>query len=136
MSRASLSGAWSGAYRYPRDAFPETVFEARIEEGEAGFEGVTSEPNIIRQGRESVLTATISGLRIGRDVAFTKYMDGSGGMKHAIQYRGLADADLTRIEGAWVIPGDWSGTFFMTRVDDGENIAQSAKAEETVSNSR
>lgn len=74
-----------------------------------------------------VVTADIEGVRTGSSVSFTKFMNGSGGMNHAIRYEGALDADFNRIEGKWSIPGDWSGTFFMTRDDLGAD----AEAEET-----
>jgi hypothetical protein len=118
---AGLSGAWSGAYRYPADIAPETVFEARIEERDGALQGTTQEPDILNGG--GVVTADIEGMRHGDAVSFVKYMDGSGGMSHAIQYEGRVNGDFTRIEGVWSIPGDWSGTFFMQREDAGAEEA-------------
>lgn len=123
----SLTGAWSGAYRYPRDSYPETVFEATIEESGGAFSGSTLEPNILRPWLGAgPVTALIEGTRTGSDLNFVKFMDGSGGMDHAIRYSGAVNADFTRIEGAWSIAGDWSGTFFMERSDLGaeEAVAQ------------
>jgi hypothetical protein len=129
MSRSSLTGSWSGAYRYPRGILPETVFSAVIEERDGALVGSTQEPNVLRRTPGAVITADIDGVRRGLDVTFTKYMDGSGGMRHAIRYGGTADAKLTRIDGTWTIPGDWSGTFFMTRDDNGEEAEAKAAAE-------
>lgn len=47
-------------------------------------------------------------------------------MSHAIRYQGTANAALTRVDGVWSIPRDISGTFFMTRDDEGAE----AQAEE------
>jgi len=124
-AQVSLTGAWSGAYRYPGDRFPETVFEAVIEERGGAFTGSTKEPNILRPWLDAVITADIDGHRSGQNVSFTKIMDGSGGMRHAIIYEGLADAELTRIEGRWSIPREWSGSFFMVR--DSRAAAKAAK---------
>jgi hypothetical protein len=110
-----MTGTWSGAYRYPGDVLPETVFEAVIEERDGAFTGSTTEPNILRPWLGGVVTADIDGHREGQTVRFTKFMDGSGEMDHAVLYEGQADADLTRIEGGWRIPGEWSGGFFMVR---------------------
>lgn len=126
---SSLTGAWSGAFRYPGDALPETVFEAWIEETGGVFTGGTREPNLLGLGVESVVTADIDGVREGRRVRFTKFTDGSGDMRHAILYEGDVDADFSRIDGTWTIPGDWSGRFFMTRSDDGEAIAAELSTE-------
>lgn len=127
MRRASLTGSWSGAYRYPRDAMRETVFNAQIDEVSGAFVGSIQEPNLFLASVESVLTAEIEGVRVGNAVTFTKFYT-HGGIRHAVRYEGQANADLTRIEGRWSIPREWSGTFFMTRDDLGEE----AKAEEAV----
>lgn len=106
---------WSGAYRYPDDVAPETVFTAWIEEVSGAFTGRTEEPNLWRLGPESVVTADIDGARVGADVRFSKFMDGSGEQTHVILYEGQVDETLTYIAGIWTIPGDWSGSFFMAR---------------------
>lgn len=124
--RSSLSGAWSGAYRYPDDARPETVFNAQLEERDGAFTGSTQEPDLLQPG--GVVTADLDGTRIGLEVRFVKFADGSGGMHHAIIYEGRADEALTYIEGRWTIPGDWSGTFFMSRDDDGAEEAVEREA--------
>jgi hypothetical protein len=126
----SLTGAWSGAYRYPGDALPETVFNAQIEEVGGAFTGHTQEPNLLRVGPGAVVTAEIEGARDGDQVTFTKFMDGSGGMRHAIRYEGHLNAALTRINGRWIIPREWSGTFFMTRDDLGEEEKMASRTEE------
>lgn len=129
MRRSSLTGSWSGAYRYPDDAFPETVFSAGIWERDGAFTGRTQEPDILRPWTGGIVTAAIDGVRHGCEVNFIKCMDGSGGMRHEILYEGAADDSLNRIEGVWCIPGEWSGTFFMQRDDDGEEETAGLKAE-------
>jgi hypothetical protein len=129
--RASLSGAWSGAYRYPRDMQPEVVFNAQIEEVGGGFTGFLQEPNMHGYTPGNVVSSNIEGVRTGHAVEFTKFYDGSGGMAHAVRYEGRADANLTRIDGKWSIPGTWSGTFFMVRDDDGAE-AEAEEREEVV----
>jgi hypothetical protein len=119
----SLTGAWSGAYRYPGGRLPETVFNATIEEVDGAFTGSSVEPNLRQRSPDRVVTAEIEGVRRGQDVTFTKFMDGSGGMGHAIHYEGISDEALTHIKGSWLIPGQWSGTFFMSREDSGEEEA-------------
>lgn len=135
MSRrgyASLSGAWSGAFRYPRNAGPETVFNVQIVEIGSSISGTLQEPNVLRPGLGSVVTARIDGLREGSQVNFTKRYDGSGGMDHAVAYEGTVDGRLTRIDGRWIIPGVWSGTFLMTRDDDGAAEAIEREVEATI----
>jgi|GEM_PF-503758 len=124
--RSSLSGSWSGAYRYPGDAFPETVFNAQIDERGGAFVGATQEPNIADPWLNlTVLGAEIEGVRVGRKVTFTKFYNADASEGFAIRYEGEADEALSRIEGVWINP-EWSGTFFMVRDDDGA----AAEAEE------
>ncbi|MBC7768530.1 MAG: hypothetical protein H7124_07065 [Phycisphaerales bacterium] len=134
--RSSLTGSWSGAYRYPRDAGPETVFNVEIEEVGGAFTGAMQEPNVIRLAPGPVVTADIEGTRSGASVVFVKFYNGSGGMAHAIRYEGTVDEALTRIEGTWSIPRDWSGTFFMVRDDLGAEAQAEAKIEEPIEVSR
>lgn len=129
MRHSSLTGSWSGAYRFPGDALPETVFNVQIEDVGGAFTGSLQEPNILQRGPGGVVTADIDGVRTGQNVAFTKFYDGSGGMHHAVRYEGTADANLTRIDGTWRIPGDWSGTFFMVRDDFGAAANAEERAE-------
>lgn len=127
--RSTLTGSWSGAYRYPGDAFPETVFNAQIEERDGAFFGATQEPNFaVPQLDLSVLTADLEGVRIGRKVTFTKFYNVEASLDFAIRYEGEVDDALTRIEGVWINP-DWSGTFFMVRDDDGAAEVAEAAAE-------
>lgn len=109
--RDSLTGAWSGAYRYPRDAGRETVFNVQIVEVGGAFSGSLHEPNLSHPDFGPVVCADIEGVRSGAQVTFTKFYDGSGAMGHAVRYEGAANAALTRIDGAWTIPNVWSGTF-------------------------
>lgn len=126
--RSSLTGSWSGAYRYPGDAFPETVFNAHIEEADGAFVGNIEEPNLTHPWMAAVNTAEIEGIRIGAAVTFTKFYQ-KGAYEHAVRYEGQADATLMRIDGAWIIPGVWSGTFFMVRDDDGATAEAEEAAE-------
>jgi hypothetical protein len=127
--RSSLTGGWSGAYRYPGAAGRETVFNAQIQEESGAFVGTTQEPNEFADPMLSVLTADIEGVRDGRSVTFTKFYHHSG-IGHAIRYEGAVDDALMRIEGRWTVPGSWSGTFFMVRDDDGEAAEAEAEAAE------
>jgi hypothetical protein len=127
---SSLTGSWSGAFRYPGDAFPETVFNAHIEESCGAFFGTTLEPNVADPGLDvSVLRAEIEGVRTDLKVTFTKFYNAEASVDFAIRYAGEADEALTRITGIWINP-EWSGTFFMTRDDDGAEAQAEALAEE------
>lgn len=127
--RSSLTGSWSGAYRYPDDTLPETVFNALIEEAAGAFTGKIEEPNLTRAWAGPVNTAFIEGAREGAQLNFIKSYTGNGGMHHMVMYQGIADDDLTRIDGEWIVPGAWSGTFFMTRDDLGEEEAVELEVE-------
>ncbi|MGQ0660488.1 hypothetical protein [Sphingosinicella sp.] len=124
--RSSLTGSWSGAYRY---AFGhETVFNAQIEEVGGAFVGATQEPNEFLDSTTSVLNAEIEGVRNGSAVTFTKFYNHEG-IRHAVRYDGTVDESLLRIEGKWTIRKDTSGTFFMTRDDDGEAAETEERAD-------
>lgn len=127
--RSSLTGSWSGAYRYPNGGH-ETVFNAQIEETACAFTGATQEPNEFLNTTDSVLHGEIDGYREGGAVTFTKfYNHGEEGARHSIRYEGSVDANLSRIEGRWIVDRSWSGTFFMTRDDLGEEAAAEEAAE-------
>ena len=127
--RSTLTGSWSGAYRYPTDELSEVVFNAQIEERDGAFIGSVQEPNAHEPELEvSVLTADIEGTRNGLSIAFTKFYGAEAELDFAIRYEGEADEALTRIDGIWINP-DWSGTFFMTRDDLGEEEAVELKVE-------
>lgn len=134
--RSSLTGSWSGAFRYPGDAFPETVFNAQIEESNGAFVGATQEPNTADPDLDSsVLHADIEGVREGRTISFTKFYDEVASQGFAIRYEGEADEALTRIDGVWINP-EWSGPFFMTRDDLGEEAEAEERAEEPLDSRR
>ena len=82
--RASLTGAWSGAYRYPSGGH-ETVFSAQIEESGGAFVGATQEPNEFINSIDSVLHGEIDGQRSGNIVTFTKFYN--HGDEHANRNR-------------------------------------------------
>ncbi|MBK8544390.1 MAG: hypothetical protein IPL62_13090 [Caulobacteraceae bacterium] len=72
--RSSLTGSWSGAFRYPDDAFPETVFNAQIEENIAGaFVGSVQEPNMIRPHLSAIIDATLEGAAKARRSTSSKF---------------------------------------------------------------
>jgi hypothetical protein len=127
--RSSLTGSWSGAYRYAYGH--ETVFNAQIEEVGGAFVGSTQEPNDFLDSTESILNAEIEGVRSSSAVTFTKFYNHEG-IRHAIRYEGAIDDALLRIEGKWIIPNSASGTFFMTRDDEGEAAEAEERAEATI----
>lgn len=131
--RSSLTGSWSGAFRYPRDAFPETVFNAQIEENDAGaFTGSIQEANILRPHLGPVVTSAMQGAREGAALTYMKIYSGDGGMGHMVAYDGSVDDSFQRIEGVWNLPGSWSGTFWMVRDDLGEAAEADAAIEKPI----
>lgn len=127
--RSSLTGSWSGAYRYPNGGH-ETVFNAQIEETAGAFIGATQEPNDFLDTTDTILHGAIDGAREGSAVTFVKFYNHSqDGARHSIRYEGTVDANLSRIEGRWVVHSNWSGTFFMTRDDLGEAEAVEREVE-------
>jgi hypothetical protein len=127
--RASLTGSWSGAFRYPGDAFPETVFNAQIEESGGAFVGSTREPNTADPWLKArVLCADIEGVRSGLSITFTKFYDEDAALDFAIRYEGEADEALMRIDGIWINP-EWSGPFFMVRDDEAQANEATERAE-------
>lgn len=113
----SLSGLWTGVYRYA-SGFPAggpVPFNARLEESGEAISGQIDEPNTYAHPAAKRLYATLTGARAGLDLTFIKKMDGTGGVTHSIYYEGAADSGLTRIEGAWRVSERCSGTFSMER---------------------
>lgn len=127
--RSSLTGSWSGAYRYPTTALPEVVFNALIAEQNGAFVGTIQQPNIeLPHVNVSVLSADIEGTRSGLSVSFTKFYGPEAELNFAVRYEGQVNEALTRIEGIWMNP-TWHGSFFMTRDDDGSEEAAEREAE-------
>jgi hypothetical protein len=112
----SLTGAWSGVYRYPAGQPGDPVpFNARLEQNGDALTGQIDEPNTYAHPAAARLYATVAGVRNGLELSFVKQMDGTGGVTHSIFYEGTADSGLTRIDGIWRLSEGCSGTFFMER---------------------
>jgi hypothetical protein len=112
----SLSGVWSGAYSYAAvfDVTP-VPFNALIQENGGALTGDIDEPNTFADPTAPRLFASLTGARAGSEVAFAKKYNGAGGAAHVVRYHGVANPDLTRIEGRWTVGGARSGAFFMER---------------------
>jgi hypothetical protein len=113
----NLTGYWSGAYSYPTSGAPAVAFNATIEDRDGALVGEIDEPNTFADPAAARLFADLIGVRTGLQVRFVKSMDGTGGANHDIIYDGEASADFLRIDGTWSIPGNWSGGFWMARID-------------------
>lgn len=109
-----LSGAWSGVYRYPK-ALKPVSFSAVLTETGSWLVGTTQEVASASVSRGLNLTATLQGRRTGRDVTWLKTYDGEDPAYDAVRYQGIISADGTTINGIWIVPSNWSGTFTMTR---------------------
>ncbi len=112
----SLSGAWSGEYRYPsRYAMAPVSFVAElVEHGDGALTGHMDEPNTFGDSSTARLFASLSGSRTGSAVTFLKCYTGAGGVDHTVAYEGTANAQFTEITGRWAV--NWfSGSFVMTR---------------------
>jgi hypothetical protein len=114
---SNLTGYWAGAYIYPLSGAPAVAFNATIEDRDGALVGEIDEPNTFADPATARLFADLIGTRAGLQVRFVKSMDGTGGANHDIVYDGAASADFMRIDGTWSIPGNWSGGFWMARLD-------------------
>jgi hypothetical protein len=114
---AGMAGEWKGKYFYPEDKSPPVEFTLNLVAKEDGkFTGTSREPKTFGKKKATHLTATIDGqLSSDRKFTFTKQMDGSGGVTHAIEYSGEVAEDGNSAEGTWSIKGSWSGKFEMKR---------------------
>jgi hypothetical protein len=110
----SFNGIWHGLYSYPR-YFEPVYFVATLVSFGSGFSGTTHEALIGARGAPLKAFATVDGAREGDYVSFLKSYDGSGGMRHSVNYGGTLRADENEIDGAWSIAGSWSGRFLMIR---------------------
>ena len=119
MSRdaASMTGLWHGLYSYPAVLRPVFFVATLISHG-SGFSGRIQEAARGTEGAPLVLGATVVGRAAAGTVEFTKSYEGA--WHHAVLYAGRLSADRTEIEGAWTIPGVWSGRFLMMRGERAE----------------
>lgn len=112
-STADLSGDWSGIFNYPTD-LPATAFLAHLVDSSGAICGTVDEPNIWVAGRAAI-GAVVDGRREGSGVRFVKYYEDPDGGYDVVHYDGQIDEAGDEISGRWDIPGEWSGTFIMTR---------------------
>lgn len=108
----NLTGTWTGSFTYP-DCLHPIPFSAEIREFDGQFSGVTSEPHEWDVGEEA--HGTISGNRSETHVQFTKLYIHQEDYPDPVFYYGSLDDDCCEIAGEWDIPGEWSGSFVMTR---------------------
>ncbi|MFL4468767.1 hypothetical protein ACERZ8_02340 [Tateyamaria armeniaca] len=116
----SLSGAWTGVYDYDNPGQDAVSFVATLTDIAGVIWGETSEPNSFSPIPDKDLVASISGLRTGREVTFSKeYQASVQGGEEVVFYAGQVSEDGQRIKGTWRIqfPFEVGGPFVMDRAD-------------------
>jgi hypothetical protein len=122
MSNAQdLSGRWSGIYNYPA-LFPPNTFEAEIRDEGGVITGLITQPREFFEGPGAPQQAVIEGRHDGGELSFVKFYDDLN--RPTPHYRGTVQPGGDEIEGEWMIPGDWSGTFLMIRAAKAEQAAE------------
>ena len=124
-----LSGRWTGLYTYPLGR-PPTPFEAELRESSGCLTGTTTEIGETSGSLGRMLHAVIDGRRDGSSVRFLKMYDGSSHDHDVVHYEGALQPGGDEIDGRWVIPGIWSGTFLMIRASGAEEAAERRVSEE------
>lgn len=113
-----LTGLWSGEYWHAENGQPPAAFSAWLVQSGSQLAGTTLE---IVDSRERA--AILDGGVAGAEVTFTKTYDPkTPPLDHPIGYSGFSDAEMTRIDGSWIIrtrQGAQTGGFFMERVSRG-----------------
>jgi len=121
-----LTGIWNGLYTYPDGR--STSFVATLIETGGTLSGTTHEPSTRATRSGATLFASLSGLRRGSAVSFTKTYDQADVFHQSpILYDGALNGEATEIEGRWTIVGVWSGKFLMIR-SPGQEAKASRKA--------
>jgi hypothetical protein len=101
---------WNGRYFYP-DNRPPVPFSLRLRVAPNGaVSGSTEEPATFGNGTSPKLYAGIVGVLQGSSLQFTKTYDGTGGVRHSVEYSGSVSADATSMSGTWRVR-DFSGRF-------------------------
>ena len=116
----NATGAWKGLYHYPplrKDGTPynkaPVPFSAKLTQVGERLEGNISEPQTFGPIPAAVLKSyLVNGLvdRAG-NVRFIKKYDGSGGVEHAVTYKGTLARDGKRMEGTWLLLNGSEGKF-------------------------
>jgi hypothetical protein len=110
---ASLTGVWQGLYSY--DDGEAVSFVAVLLHSGPRLSGSVHEPDGFGHSSCGLLYANIDGQCLGSRVSFIKTYDGNSGILDPIAYDGELSGDGCEISGGWLIPGDISGRFLMTR---------------------
>jgi hypothetical protein len=114
-------GYWTGEYAYPEGQFSTTPFNAHLIEDGSSLSGTITEADHNGFFKPVIVLSVLNGSVDGANISFIKRMQNAGPhQRHAIHYSGVLNAEGTEIRGRWIISGDWSGDFQMTRGDLGE----------------
>jgi hypothetical protein len=113
-AQSPIATDWQGTYSYPKgDQRLPVSFTLKLFVNGKSISGRTTEPATFGNGSSSYLFANITGTLSGSNVDFTKTYDGTAGVSHSVEYRGLLSVDGTTMSGSWNIK-DFSGTFSAT----------------------
>lgn len=126
----SLSGAWTGVYDYDDPGRDAVSFVASLTDIAGVIWGETSEPNSFSPIPDTDLVASVSGLRTGREVTFSKeYQASVQGGEDVVFYAGQVSENGQRIKGTWRIrfPFEIGGPFVMDRADGAVAARQRAR---------
>jgi len=126
---ASLSGAWSGVYSFPRDAHRPVSFSAKLTQDGPWIVGTSEEVAERGRARGVRISATLQGRRDGVRVCWLKLYDRILRTYNEVAYEGQVNEDATEISGEWRIAGNWSGTFLMIRTPAGAGALRRETAE-------
>jgi hypothetical protein len=114
QSAATLAGEWKGGY-VSTDGSDINTFEVKMRQTGGTLSGTITEINKFGDpSRALFLTSTLTGRVQGAEVTFTKTYDGSGGVSHAVQYRGRLEPNGRRVRGSYDAEGT-TGTFELVR---------------------
>ena len=125
----SLSGAWSGVYHFMNGQMSGS-FLITLQESGSTLSGMTEEPDTFGIFGGHVVYAMLSGQRTENSVVFEKVFEDAPQGLPAITYVGVVNADETKIEGDWIVPGMMSGAFKMDR--RGSGVGEAVKRGVTV----
>lgn len=123
----NLSGKWSGFFNYPSQ-FPPNPFEAELADHAGAISGLITQPGEFFYPPGTVLQAVVEGSRQGSELRFVKIYDDLE--RPTPCYRGTIQPGGDEVHGEWMIPGDWSGTFFMIRAGKAKAAAERRVSEE------
>lgn len=120
----NATGAWNGRYFYPelrKDGTPynkaPVPFTARMSQVGERLEGSINEPQTFGPVQAGVLKSfLVNGLvdRAG-NIRFVKKYDGTGGVEHAVTYRGTIARDGKTMEGTWLLLTGSEGRFELAK---------------------